>query len=206
MKYLVFLALLLPGMAFAEVNLPLACPVAVVDGDCNSATYQLKPGVAGSYFATPSGIWKEWASLSPTDTVRVCPVEAAVNTQCPGARATVPKSQAFTAPEKTFTVTYSWGPPTKRTDDTPLETDDIKGYLLSWRLATDVAGWHDVSVGNVSNYTIDLPLANVCAVVRTVGAQANSPPTAEVCTAPKTAPPGMPSNVTVTFGNPGEPE
>jgi hypothetical protein len=204
---MILAAALAAPSARATPNMPLVCPVQVLNGACSSPTYTLQPGAAGLFVATPSGQWTEWGALTADASVRACPQDVAPGGTCPVARVTLSKAQVAAVGDTpppilaTFPVKVSWVAPAQTADGSPLASSDVVGYGLEWRTDGETA-YHVVTLGPVTEYAFNPPKQRICLHLYTIGTASNSANTPDTCIVPKAAAPGVPANVTVTFGEP----
>jgi len=92
-------------------------------------------------------------------------------------------------------LTWSWNPPTERTDGTALPASDIEGY----RMKLNSVEQPNLLTAGVNNITVTAPAGQMCASFATEDTGGRkSVWTTDVC---KTvlAPPGEPTSVTVTI-------
>jgi hypothetical protein len=200
----VCLMMALPSFrASAATGLPAVCVDQTLEGkaDCPGISYRYD--YATDQTLVKSGaLWQKLASV--TGTVLACGSDVVPGTLvCPTPRVLLTKS-ALAAPSgvaRTFLVTFSWRAPTSDAEGKPLATDAVTGYELHWWRFASASQITTVPVQGLS-VALTAPAERVCGYIQALAGIARSVASQSVCIEPKSATPGAPAQVTVTFGAP----
>lgn len=198
----------------AETRLPALCSAASTgQGTCTGTTTYDYPS-ANKLVSVQGTKWYFWSTVQPTALVSVCATDVPRGTKvCPTtalvvksiiplSTGTTPVTTPTPEPTGTFDVVLNWQPPTIKTDEgktSPIVEGDIIGYRINW-VAGSKTGEVTTPAGATSQ-ALTLPATRTQIDLRVQGKDMWSDPKT-ITAEPRLAKPGLPTQVTITFGSP----